>query len=679
MRSLALVIALCACKPSARPGPVAGPTAPVDAAVEDVEPGAASAVVSLAGARRHVIESPHGGEIVTLAATADGGAAITCDELSGVRLWPTLDGTREPRVVDLPRPRALALAADPRGFLVAMVDQVGGLVLQLVDRDGLALQRAVLDADPAFDGVVMTAGGPLAWRADEVVVRVTAAGTIAEALPAEPGQRILAIAVAGPRAVAVVEAGTPVTRRARWLTLAPALGWGGWIDAGDDVGTVVALSPSGARLAHLLGDRATNAAEAVVIDVRTGGVLATHGAGARASIGFVDDDHLAIGTSGLVTLVAVAAVALAPSVRRKSGDLVDPGLLAVGGGRAIGASNGELVLAAATPAGQTVAFLGYDLETPTVVAAGGAGQLLVGVRDTFALLDRELRSAAAPSLGLPPDANVGALAWVGDEKWLVQYAGHDGATTLAVADLATRQTRTLRARLPVANPLRYEPTTRLVTLSLGAAPEVARLDAGGQRLEAPSKLPRVAGFDQTVVVPVAPELANGARVVVVRMSDRMTIRWSADPSRLDRGPSVTLAGSFAAADRAGHVYVWENVIPHLELVTYRDGKRVRALEADGPLAVWPDPTGERVVVVDRQGVALRLADGTRPWAVPLATATEVLWLPDQTIAFVTSNGIARLDAATGALLAARCGWRFGLSKTPHPITSRSEPVCAQLR
>ncbi|MEO7092209.1 MAG: hypothetical protein ABI175_03090, partial [Polyangiales bacterium] len=59
--------------------------------------------------------------------------------------------------------------------------------------------------------------------------------------------------------------------------------------------------------------------------------------------------------------------------------------------------------------------------------------------------------------------------------------------------------------------------------------------------------------------------------------------------------------------------------------------------------------------------------------------TEALWLDDGTIVVVSAGGLARLDANTGSVLAARCGWRFGLSAKQHPPSARVEPVCAQLR
>ena len=105
--------------------------------------------VSTVAGRTATIEAPHGGAIVTLALTPDGAAALSVDELGGVRLWPALDGSIEPRIVDLPAPRQIAVTQDPKGFLIAMLDEVGYLVLTVVDKDGVRLSRATPPSEPA--------------------------------------------------------------------------------------------------------------------------------------------------------------------------------------------------------------------------------------------------------------------------------------------------------------------------------------------------------------------------------------------------------------------------------------------------------------------------------------------------------------------------------------------------
>ena len=178
---------------------------------------------------------------------------------------------------------------------------------------------------------------------------------------------------------------------------------------------------------------------------------------------------------------------------------------------------------------------------------------------------------------------------------------------------------------------------------------------------------------------MSPELANGTRVVVIEMLDKMTMRWVRDPKDLTQGPSITIEGSIGAADRAGNVYVWKSTPTGLELAIYRDGKWVAALPTDGAVAVWPSPTGSHVVQIGASRISMVARDGTKVWTLPLQGASEALWIDADTLAVLGSGGLARFDAKTGKLLAARCGWRFGLSSKPHPVSAHVEPVCAQLR
>jgi len=112
---------------------------------------------------------------------------------------------------------------------------------------------------------------------------------------------------------------------------------------------------------------------------------------------------------------------------------------------------------------------------------------------------------------------------------------------------------------------------------------------------------------------------------------------------------------------------------------YRDGKQLGYMPTDGPTALWPDPKGTRVLQVSQRSVAMVGVDTVRKWAQPLQGVTEAIWLDDNTLAIISAAGIARVDASTGNVQAARCGWRFGLSSKQHPISPRVEPVCTQLR
>lgn len=656
------------------PAPAPGPTS--------TTPTGQSAPVVRTGTRTTRIEAPHGGAIVTLAVTPDGKAGVSVDELGGVRLWPTLDGASEPRIVDLPVPRQIAVMPEHRGFLIAMLDEVGSLVLEVVDHDGIGLQRANPPSEPAFRGIGITSAGPIGWRADQIVMRFAADGTVSEQLGTEPGQRIMAITTSGDKAVAVIESGSDkLTRRARWLVLTPKLAWGGWIAAGEEVSGVLALSPTGKRLAMLSGV-AGQIAQLTVIDTVNGSVVGTQADQAALDIAFVDDDHLAMAANSTIAWAKLDDRA-GPKAAPPNGkppvvnNLSETGMIAAGGGHAVGAINGELMIATPTK----LEYLGYDLGSPAVAAVAPNGALMIGVGDTFALLDTNLRAVGSPNLGVLATSAVSELRWVGGDDWLVESSRiSDGITTLAVTDPIHSKTSVLRTDLAMVQLILHEPATGLITLSLGDAPEVARWDPVNHKLDKIAALPKPKGYEQAELVPVIPALAGGTSLVVVHMRDRMTVRWVKDPAALEKGASITVDGSLAGVDAAGHAFVWQNTpTGPLELVIYLDAKRIGSMTTDEPVTLWPDRKGARVVQVGQRSIGLASTDGTRSWLQSLQLVTEALWLDDGSIVVVSAGGLARLDASTGSVIAARCGWRFGLSAKQHPPTSRGEPVCAQLR
>jgi len=624
---------------------------------------------------RRAIEAPHGGSIVTLAATAEGDAVISCDELGGVRLWPALDGTVEPRVVDLPHPKELALGKDPKGFVVALLDDVGGVVVEVVDKDGLAHSRASLAPDPAFLGLAMSSKGLLAWRADQMIVRLAPSGAIADQIPVEAGQRLASVTAEGDRALALIERNGK--RELRWLQLAPKLAWGTWIAAGPEIGDTIALSPDGKRVAYLTG--APGALIATVWAIG-GGKLVAEAANDAQGIGFIDDDHVAVGLASAVQWIDLSKAKPKPAASKQEPAIPNAdthGAFAVGGGHAIGVWTGELLLATPT----TTQYLGYELETPAVVAAAPNAQLLIGVADTFAMLDGQLRESSSPHISVPAGSAITELHWLAGDDWLVESSSTaTGVTAIALVDIAHDKSQVVRNGLPMVQSLMYEPATQLATFSLGDSPQVLKYDAKSHHLERVSVLPKPTGYEQAELVPTVPSLASGAQLVAVHMRDRLTLRWIKDAKALDQAKQLTVDGSLASVDAAGHAFVWQNTPSGpLEIAIFRDGAKTGTLPTDGPTALWPDPAGARVVAVGQHSVSLVGLDGKAKWAQPLQGVTEALWLDDKTIAIVSSAGLARVDAATGNVIAARCGWKFGLASRQHPASPRVEPVCAQLQ
>ena len=675
MKLVVPLIAVVACRAPTSYVPAA-PAPPVSAAPAIAPMPPVGPRVISDGPLRRVIEAPGAGMIQTLAITPDGKSVVTCDELGGVRLWPALDGTLEPRVVDLVDPKQLAIGPRAGGFTVVALDEVGGLVIANLDADGRTVSHVTLPGDPAFVGIEMTELGTLAWRNDQTIVLLGDDGTTKQRLGTEPGQRLVEVAATGRHAVAVVDTleGGAARRRLRSIVLEPQLAWGPAVDFGViDNNDEIAVSPSGKQVA-ILNASSGHPGSVRVIELATSTLIANEAVTTQSSMGFFDDAHLALAsTSGLVWIDLDKNAQTPTSMTPDTFAVPVPHLVA-SGGRVVVAATSSLLLA--TPTDHQ--FLGYGLESPSVASAGADGALVVGLADTFVSLDGKLRASAGFDLGVK-GTDVADLHWLGGKDWLVEGTGVDGRVSVGLAGSDGRKKQDLRTGLKAVEIMMSEPTTQLVTLSLGESPEVDHYDPKQRSITHLASLPKLKGYEQVELVPVSPSLAGGIQLIRVSMRDKMTVQWLRDPKALGTvASSVTIDGSLAAVDAAGRVYAWRNAGGKLELVTYLDGKLAATLPHDGPVALWPDPSGTRVVEIGQRSIAMYKVDGTLIWTQPLANASRALWLDDGAIGITSSAGIARLDATTGEVLVARCGWNFGLSRAPLRPGARIESLCAQL-
>jgi hypothetical protein len=563
-------------------------------------------------------------------------------------------------VVALPEPHALAIGPRDGGYTAAVLDAAGGLYIANIDAQGASRAHVSLPAEPAFRGIAMASSGLVAWRADQTVVLLDGDGATRAQLATNPGERIVTVAVAGDHITALLDHTADGMRGVRALVLDAHPAWSRFVEIGGQVGSQLAVSPSGTELA------VREAEDTIIVDP-AGRLLDRLPHVLADVLAFADDAHLvATHNGGQLLWITVG------THRAEPRDTVTPQLV-TGGGRVITASNSDLVVAT----DGDIKYLGYDVESAALAQPAADGQLLIGLGARFLLLDRALRVAGQPGFTVPAGAEVADLRWLGGDAWALEVASaDDGKTSLEL--VAGGKAKVVKSGLPVAHVLMYEPSTKLLTLSLGTSPSVYRFDPAKADLVRVASVPGDT-YVQTELVPVAPALAGGIQLLQVTLHDRTTVTWIADPARLDRVASrSSFHGAIAGTDAAGHAYGWEDTGDHLVLAVYRDGKRTGTLPADGPVSLWPDPRGTRVAEVGTQAVTLVGLDGKVVWAKPLAGASQALWLADGALAVISGAGIARLDPQTGAVTAARCGWGFGASAKPHPPTSLAEPVCTQL-
>ncbi|MEO8843510.1 MAG: hypothetical protein ABI591_19425 [Kofleriaceae bacterium] len=666
-----LLVAACGTpsKPAPRvvvPPPIAAPVPPPSAAMSGhPDP-------------RMKIEAPHGGPIALVAETPDGTAAITSDELGGMRLWPTLDGTREPCVVDLATPRDIAIHRHHDGFFLALVDAAQNLTLVVIDDQGRTLRHVAITNDAGISGIEMTDLGVLAWSSDQTITLYDFEGAPIGRIGTEPGQRLVNLAARGNMVVTVVDvrAGSASKRIVRQLEITPKLAWDKPIDIGGDVLGTVAISRSGKRIAAASTFLDSKTKEIRVIEQATGRTLATQPIDTALEFGFTDEDHLAVGIGNGVTWIDVRSktvtVPVGSSATAKT-------LFATGDGQALTAMGGEMMVAKP----DDPKYLGYELESPQVATSGPNGNLVVGLGAVFAQLDSSLTLVAgAATPAVPPNTTVAELAWIGGDDYAASMTSADGTNQTMVIASDGRAPVAIRPSTTVSRairPLRYEPSTHLVTVSFGDAPTIDRWIPEQRRVEKVATIPRGKGFQQRQLVPVAPALAGGAAIIEVSLDEKTTVAWTdaTTKTQIARMPIT----SFVTADPAGHVYAWtvDAKTTQLVLSVLAPGKNLATLPHDGTVTLWPDPKGTRVLELGATGAALYRIDGTLVWKLPLIGSSEAVWSGDRAISLVTASGVARIDAATGTVVAARCGWKFGLTATPHPQPPRVEPICTQLR
>lgn len=649
-----ITIALVACGNSQPPKPtrtvIAQPTA--DGDVVRVE---TSDMTTVTPPRRPPAVRPHGDLITAVAVTPEGDSAIAFDQLGGARLWPTLDGSLEPRVVELPRPRKLLAIRDPRGFAIALIDEAGALAIHTVDREGVTLGVSMTSTEPAiYQTVVATDRGVIALRADQRLRHYSVDGSLIGELTPASGERVIDVVGRNHRVLAIIEAGsdTSTTRRLRWVDHA-TMRWGRWVPKMVATAAAqVALSPSGTRVA-MIGGTPTHAA---IADVTTGDVVAEQDVPGD-QIGFVTDDAAVASERGAQRWIGISGF------KPPSYSLVRTSPLAFGGKRMIAGTHKSVAIGDVDRA----SYLGHRLSQPTMVAASPAG-VIVASPAVAAPLDRNLADHGAPLIP-PSGQRLRAVRSITDNQWLTLSGLDNGDDEVAVIDGTSSQREVAFRSRRRLEAISFEPSTRLLAAITGEATALMRLD--GTRTTAVARVAATAGGLDRIFV-VDPKRARGAVAVVVQ---RGSIRWVSDPAALEKGPSIPGA-QLAAVGTNGTVGVWRTG-PTSTIELYRaDGVALGTLMMVGGGVLAIDPVSNDVVRSDRKQVTRVRPDGTVVWKAELSNIHSATWIADNAIVLVGSFAVFRVDADSGTVGAARCGFAFGLASEPLVATPRNtEPAC----
>jgi hypothetical protein len=617
-------------------------------------------------AARPVIHAPPASAIDQLSITADGTAALSTDAADGGRLWPSLDGTAEPVVLDLPVARAAAIQRVGSGFAVAVIDEAGGLVVEALGRDGGRIARASLAAEPPATDVIATAAGAIVARADQTLTLVDWSGAVVAQLAGDPGERLVDLAGNDREAIAAVDDGS-ATRVRRVVVGTAALGWGDTVPGVDRA--PIALSPSGDRVARLVPrgiDDGTGGSHTVVTD-RAGRVVFDAPTPGASRLGFVDEDHVAALARSTIYWVGSGSRPLHRGFALPAGDTG----FATGSGVAVEGLNLDVVVSTR----DADAYLGYGLVAPVSMAAGSAGTVMVAGEGGVEALDAALQDVPARRIDLTDQTAVAIQHLVGDD-WFVEAHASDGPRAYVARDGSAAGVDVGSGELATA--VVFEPATRLLALS-GQHPRVFRYEPSERAFTA-IPLPRDLDDVSAWVTPTDPGRAGGAHLVVATGAPTPPkLTWYGDDAA---ATTVAMMATglmiYYGADRIGRAFVWAPTAVPKRLVVYQRAQTVAELAFDGRMTLSTEPTGTRFVAAGPEGVTAFDATGRPLWHRDVDASGQPAWLDDDTLAVPTPVGVVKLAAATGAVLAARCGLRFGKTQRPHPSTPRGVSACAEL-
>lgn len=623
----------------------------------------------------------HSTSIQLVAATESGTAAVTQDNRGGTRLWPSLDGLREPVVIPMNRAQQLLLGQTLTGFVIAGLDEAGGVEIIAVAGNGRIQAQTRLAPEPAIEAIAMRQGELIALRADQTIEIIDPAGQVRAHMAAPAGQRIASIVTRGPRALALFESEQHL--RGMWLADAS---WGASISTIQILATPsltrgalrladAALSPSGTRIAVpidrgiAIANLQTTEVEIesemfadriVLADDRTIVALQSGLARVRDIESAHDEGAFDVGTS------PVLAGSRILSGKTDQLELCTPPYTRVtphGVGPRVDV---ELVPVAKQYLGYRIGNLAGVRVTPTGLTVSGGSQDLVELAPDL----HEHRRTELPS-----DARtLKDTVRLDDRHVLASHAYSE--TSFAVSVLDTRTNLTLEIlSTPVSTPmLRYEPSTELLAVSDSVASYLLRRNPATSKFETWFRV----GSDPVDLRVLDPAKAGGVVAMALR-EDAEPPRTRVERIRANQlvvGHPISAGerfynGSLLGIDARGRVYVADG-----DTLVGWDGERelVRipgALSAPTPLTLGVAPPARpHVVVADHyialvqdQRVSLFDDEGATRWDIDAPSLRDVGWMGNALVAHF-EGGLAKLDLGDGHTVDATCGWAFGLSDKP---------------
>ena len=647
-RSLAALLLVVACGPD-RAGPVKPRVARLTALAAPAaspEPPAHTA--------------PHGADIVALAVTEAGDAAVSCDAHDSCRLWPRLDGTKEPIVIADPPSGELAIARDATGFVVAVLDDAGGLAVLRYSARGDALGRAAILPEPGLVDVRLLGDTVIALASDQRVMLYRATGELRGAIAAPVDERIASLSVRNGRVTAaLIRHGESRIDRLRTLDV-DRLAWRPAIELPEALESV-SVSPNGERIAGMRDGYAVLVTLSPKPAMHQRLALRRDRVTEPATMQFLDDGHvLALPSASVMSWNQPDPD---PWAHGSSFEIAQ--LPAVAEGLVVSASGGSLVLASY----QDTHYLGYRYTTPaSPIEAAGSRITFLAELDLLQLDDR-LHPVRVTELAGMLDTKVTAI----DDRRVVYAERMGKGYRYQLVDLETKERaeRDLGSFVVAAAP-QYEPATRVFAVRETQITHRYRLDP--EKLVV-TELRSIATTPTGDLTLLDPRLSGGAIAVTTEPAPRggrtVEVHYEDEPPR-----RVAAAGLPIGTDRTGVTHMidvsgW--------VVRYQHGKSLGGYQVARPKdAIMIDllASGAIVALTDRALVMLG-SDGIERWQTPLWNIrhTPTLTADGRTLVASTLGGMIAFDAATGERVASACGWRFGLHDSRVQAPGNAPSVC----
>jgi hypothetical protein len=634
------------------------------------------------------LTAAHAGEIIALAVTPDGGAAASADRLGGLRLWPTLDGSREPVVIRGRAARSITLGRDGDGFAIGLLDAAGGVRLVRTTANGAVRGQVTAGHQPASQ-IEATPDGLLVLWADQTLSLLAPDGAERATLTPGPGSHVDSLVARGDRVLALVLEDKRL--HGRWLDVHGGLAWGAATPAIAGAVERVALSPDGALLAVSrprslhpeLIDLATGKPRKTALCVTRGWPREDSGETDEAAflrdgnapqpLGFVTPSLVACSVLGALTWWNVAGT---PAEVLVNGIGLGTAPVAVTASGVVAASGPNLALGTTTSS----LYLGYGLHDVNAVRVGGGAIVVNGDQRSF-VLDGQLRERMALEIGrnrsdwaelVPLDDRYAVTVVTtrqSGNRELNQLAVYDGVAHAVHQKLALE----LRDRQ-----LAYEPASHLFAATDGTSSLLSIYDPASHTLGPPLRIGSAILANQVFLVDPA-RTGGLAAVQVDTLSDGLAVSEIAladvkPGATLEPRTSYRVPGALRAVDRAGRVYSHRGE-DRDDVVAYEHGKPVARLPGVATLALRPSPDGTMIAAFDAPRLVLVDATGKPRWDTAHWSGAEIAWTDDNQLVVQFPIAVATVDLATGALATRRCGLGFGLSDTTLDAGRGAASVC----